>query len=150
VDIVTRITGQSPLSPKNGNQTTLRAGIICLPLLFCSTNRQLSGRRSLRNSESGRDVRAEAGVESRSDGTPANHKKQSEPRAEREGARGDCYTLMPRPPVSGLTPYAVAGCRPLLSSGLHYLLFVSRGCARSAGLPLPPLLRPFGTQIPLR
>ena len=87
-------------------------------------------------------------MESRSDGTPANHKKQSEPRAEREGARGDCYTLMPRPPVCGLTPYAVAGCRPLLSSGLHYLLFVSRGCARNAGLPLPLLYRPRGTQVP--
>ena len=48
-------------------------------------------------------------MESRSDGTPANHKNNL------------------NPPVSGLTPYAVAGCRPLLSSGLRYLLFVSRG-----------------------
>ena len=62
-----------------------------------STNRELSGRRSRRNSESRRDVRAEAGVESRSDGTPANHKKQSEPRAEREGASGGCYALNPNP-----------------------------------------------------
>ena len=53
---------------------------------------------------------------------------------------------MPRPPVSGLTPYAVAGCRPLLSSGLRYLLFVSRGCARCTGLPLPVLLHPYGTR----
>ena len=36
-------------------------------------------------------------------------------------------------------------CRPLLSSGLRYLLFDSRGCARVAGLPLPILYRPCGT-----
>ena len=45
----------------------------------CSTNRQLSGRRSLRNSESRRDARGQAGVESRSDGTPANHKTNLNP-----------------------------------------------------------------------
>ena len=39
----------------------------------------LSCRLRLRNSESRRDVRGEAGVESRSDGTPANHKTNLNP-----------------------------------------------------------------------
>ena len=54
-----------------------------------------------------------------------------------------CFMLELSFPVSGLTPYAVAGCHPLTVFGVLVIFLFDQGFRDSVAPPLPNLLRPL-------
>ncbi len=54
-----------------------------------------------------------------------------------------CFMLELSFPVSGLTPYAVAGCHPLTVFGVLVIFLFDQGFRDSIAPPLSNLLRPL-------
>ena len=54
-----------------------------------------------------------------------------------------CFMLELSFPISGLTPYAVAGCHPLTVFGVLVIFLFDQGFRDSVAPPLSNLLRPL-------